>query len=146
MAYFLPVGAVLHHLLRARKRGVQVQVVLPGVSDVPLVQRATEHLYALLLRRRFQIYERQVSMLHSKVLIVDDQWCLLGSCNLDARSLWINREFLAVIHSRPLAQLLDEIVSYELARSRQVTWHEDWNKSWWRRWVNRLAWLLRWWL
>ena len=70
----------------------------PGVSDVPLVQRATEHLYSRLLRRRFHVYERQVSMLHSKVMIADNEWSLVGSCNLDARSLWINLEFLAVVH------------------------------------------------
>src|SRR5207247_1416497 len=111
--YFLPLGSVLRNLLRARKRGVLVRVVIPGVSDVPLVQRATEHLYSLLLRRRFHVYERQVSMLHSKVMIVDDQWTMVGSCNLDARSLWINLEFQAVIHSPALARILNEIVAYE---------------------------------
>lgn len=146
MAYFLPVGSVLRNLLRARKRGILVRVVVPGVSDVPLVQRATEHLYSLLLRRRFHVYERQVSMLHSKVMIADDEWTLVGSCNLDARSLWINLEFLAVIHSRSLAKVLNQIVLYEVARSRRVTLRDDRRKSWWRRLVNRLAWLLRWWL
>ncbi len=146
MAYFLPVGSVLRNLLRARKRGVLVRVIVPGVSDVPLVQRATECLYSLLLRRRFHVFERQVSMLHSKVLIADDQWSLVGSCNLDARSLWINLEFLAVIHSRPLAKVLNEILAYELARSRRVTLRSTRQTSWWRRLLNRLAWTFRWWL
>ncbi|HLJ96846.1 MAG TPA: phospholipase D-like domain-containing protein, partial [Gemmataceae bacterium] len=64
MAYFLPVGPVLRELARARRRGVLIQVVLPGQSDVPLVQRATRALYHSLLRRRFHIYERQQHMLH----------------------------------------------------------------------------------
>ncbi len=146
MAYFLPLGSVLRNLLRARKRGVLVRVVVPGVSDVPLVQRATEHLYSLLLRRRFHVYERQVSMLHSKVMIVDDQWTMVGSCNLDARSLWINLEFQAVIHSPALARILNEIVAYEIDRSRRVTLRDDRKKGRWRRLVNWLAWQLRWWL
>lgn len=146
MAYFLPLGSVLRSLLRARKRGVLVRVVVPGSSDVPLVQRATEYLYSLLLRRRFHVYERQISMLHSKVMIVDDQWTMVGSCNLDARSLWINLEFLAVIHSPALAHILNEIVAYEMARSRRVTIREDRKKGWWRRLLNRMAWMLRWWL
>src|SRR5262249_32701078 len=81
MAYFLPVGKVLTELLRAHQRGVFVRVVIPGESDVRVVQYATCHLYRKLLRRRFHIYERQNSMLHSKVMVVDDQWSVLGSCN-----------------------------------------------------------------
>jgi cardiolipin synthase len=146
MAYFLPVGGVLKELLRAPRRGVLVRVVVPGESDVPLVQHATRHLYARLLKRRLRIFERQGSMLHSKVMIVDRAWAVLGSCNLDARSLRINLEFLAVIHSRPLALALEEIVAYEIARSERVAPQACGERNWWRRLVNRLAWSLRWWL
>ncbi len=79
-----------------------MHIVVPGDSDVPLVQHACRHLYTRLLRHRFHIYERQGNMLHSKVMIVDDTWVVLGSSNLDARSLWINLEFIALIHSRTL--------------------------------------------
>src|SRR5207237_1523942 len=115
MAYFVPVGRVLRELLRAHRRGVFVRTVVPGRSDVPVVQRATRHLYTRLLRRRFHVYERQVNMLHSKVMSVDDAWVVLGSSNLDARSLWINLEFLAVIHSRKLARELNDVVRFEIA-------------------------------
>jgi cardiolipin synthase len=146
MAYFLPVGRVLRELMRARRRGVFIQVVLPGHSDVPLVQRATRFLYRTLLRRRFHLYERQRHMLHSKVLIVDGRWTVLGSANLDARSLWINREFLAVIHSRELARVLSDTVRREIAHSRRVRLKEYWLSSCWQRLLDRLAWSLRWWL
>ena len=146
MAYFLPVGSVLRRLLKARRRGVFVRVVVPGESDVPLVQHATEHLYSLLLRRRFHVYERQATMLHSKLTIIDDRWAVIGSCNLDARSLWINLEFLAVIQSPNLARVLNDIVAYEIAHSRPVTLRDYLRHSWWRSFVNGLAWMLRWWL
>jgi cardiolipin synthase len=146
MAYFLPVGRVLGALLRAPRRCVRMSVVVPGASDVPLVQHATRHLYTRLLRRRFRIYERQGNMLHSKVMIVDDEWAVLGSCNLDARSLWINYEFLAVIHSRSLAKALNEIVAHEIAHSRRITLKEYLERRWWWRWLDWLAWLFRWWL
>jgi cardiolipin synthase len=146
MAYFLPVGMVLRNLVRARRRGVFVRVVVPGQSDVAVVQHATRHLYSVLLHRRFRIYERQVNMLHSKVMIVDDRWSVVGSCNLDARSLWINLEFVAVIQSRKLAGILNDIVAYEIAHSKRVTYKAYRERSWWRRLVNRLAWMLRWWL
>ncbi len=146
MAYFLPVGRVLRAFLRARQRGVMVRVVVPGDSDVPLVQYAARHLYTRLLRHRFHIHERQGNMLHSKVMIVDDEWIVLGSANLDARSLWINLEFIALIHSPKLATLMNEIVAYEMAHSKRVTLRAFREQSWWRRLRNRLAWALRWWL
>jgi cardiolipin synthase len=146
MAYFLPVGPVLRHLLRARRRGVFIQVVVPGKSDVALVQRATRYLYRRLVRRRFHIYERQMYMLHSKVMIADNEWTVLGSCNLDARSLSINFEFLAVIHSRNLATLLSQILQDEIDASRRVTLRSCAQQSWWQRLLDRLAWSLRWWL
>lgn len=146
MAYFVPVGGVLRELLRAHRRGVFVQAVIPGQSDVPLVQRATRYLYRKLLRRRFQIHERQVSMLHSKVLVVDDQWTVVGSANFDARSFWINLEFLAVIHSRNLARVMNEIVQHEIKHSRRVKLREVLQSGWWQRLGDRAAWTLRWWL
>ena len=146
MAYFLPVGPVLAALLRAPRRDVRVRVVSPGDSDVPIVQSATRHLYDRLLRRRVRIYERQGHMLHSKVMVVDDVWSVVGSCNLDARSLYINHEFLAVIHSPRLARALNEIVDGEILLSDRISFKAYRQRGWWRRLLDRLAWTLRWWL
>jgi cardiolipin synthase len=146
MAYFLPVGPVLRQLMRAHRRGVFIQVVLPGESDVPVVQRASRHLYRRLLRRRFHIYERQRHMLHSKLMVIDDQWTVLGSCNLDARSLYINLEFLAVIHSRNLAKALGGFVQDEIDSSQRITLRSCAKQGWWQRLLDRLAWSFRWWL
>ena len=146
MAYFLPVGPVLSALVKAPRRDVRVRVVVPGASDVPLVQYASRHLYNRLLRRRVRIYERQGHMLHSKVMVVDDEWSVVGSCNLDARSLYINYEFLAVIRSPRLAQALNEIVESEIACSARISFKAYRGRSWWRAVADRLAWMLRWWL
>lgn len=146
MAYFLPVGGVLRELLRAPRRGVAVRVVVPGESDVPIVQYASRHLYTQLLRRRIRIYERQANMLHSKVMIVDNAWVVVGSCNLDARSLYINFEFLAVIHAHALAKVLRRVIGEEVANSKRITLEDFRERNWWLWFVNGLAWLLRWWL
>jgi cardiolipin synthase len=146
MAYFLPVGGVLRALLKAPRRGVLVRVIVPGESDVPVVQHATRHLYSWLLRRRFRIYERQFSMLHSKVMVIDNTWTVLGSCNLDARSLYINLEFMAVIHSQVLARALNRAMRFEVEHSKRVTLQAYRERSIWRSLINRLAWMLRWWL
>lgn len=146
MAYFLPVGRVRRALFRCAKRGVHVRLVLPSFSDIPLIYEATRYLYHMLLRRRFEIYERNECMLHSKAMIVDDEYVVLGSSNFDVRSLWINWEFLVVIRSRRLSAVLSEVTQREIQSSCRVT-HDDWrNQPWWQRLLDRLAWSLRRWL
>ncbi len=146
MAYFVPVGGVLRDLVRAHRRGVFIRTVVPGKSDVPIVQRATRHLYTRLLRKRFHVYERQGNMLHGKVMVVDGEWVVLGSSNLDARSLRTNLEFLAVVHSRKLARTLSEVVRFEIAHSRRITLKKYLRLPCWQRLLDRIAWSLRWWL
>jgi cardiolipin synthase len=146
MAYFIPVGRVLRELLRARRRGVRVQVILPGEYDVKLAQWAAHSLYALLLRRRIAIHESSAEMLHSKIMVVDQEWTVVGSCNLDSRSLFTNLEFLAVIRSRALSRTMQEVCRYEMERGRRVTLHDCYQRNCRQRLLNRLAWSLRWWL
>jgi cardiolipin synthase len=146
MAYFLPVGRVLRALRRAARNDVRVRVVVPADSDVPLVQAATRHLYTYLLRRRIRVYERGQRMLHGKVMIVDDEWSVVGSCNLDARSLYFNHEFMAVVRSSALAEVLRSVVDTEIALGERIRYKEYRERHWWRRLLNWCAWLLRWWL
>jgi cardiolipin synthase len=146
MAYFIPHGAVLRALVRARRRGVTVRVIIPEESDVKLVQWCTRHLYARFLRRGIRVFERREEMLHSKVMVVDDCWSVVGSCNLDPRSLRFNLEFFAVISSKPLALELTRICAHEMRRSRRVTWALVRGRTWWQRWRDRFAWWWRRWL
>ena len=85
-------------------------------------------------------------MLHSKVMVVDDQWTLLGSSNLDPRSLWINLEFLAVVHSRALARAMKHIILFEVERSQRIRLAEAVQRSWWCKLIDRICWSFRWWL
>lgn len=146
MAYFIPSGKVLRELLRARKRGVRVRVVVPRDNDVKLVQYALRHLYVKLLKRGIEIYERNDLMLHSKVMVVDDNWSVVGSCNLDQRSLELNYEILAAIRSVPLATELRTICEHEIAQSTPVTLEQCNGRSWRERLVDRLCYALRAWL
>ena len=92
-AYFLPSSRVRRIMYRVVERGGRVRVLLAGRSDVPLAQRAAEHLYARLMRRRVALHEYQPQVLHAKLLVMDDT-VYVGSCNLDRRSLHINFELL----------------------------------------------------
>ena len=146
MAYFVPTGRVLGELLRAARRGVRIEVVVPSQSDVKLVERATRFMYPRLLRRCFVIYERQRRMLHSKMAVIDDEWSVVGSANLDARSLGFNLEFLAVVRSRRFAAALREACDYEITHSRQVTRENSTSRGRWEQFLNWCAYQLRWWL
>ncbi len=146
IAYFIPMGRVLRELLRARKRGVRVRVIIPGHSDVKIVQWAARHIYENLLKSGIEIYERTHRMLHSKALVVDGRWSIVGSCNLDARSLRLNLEFFALIHSRPFAQALGAICEEEIQNSVHIDAEHYRRRSWWQRWRDRAAWALRAWL
>jgi cardiolipin synthase A/B len=146
MAYFLPTRRVLRTIFRVCRGGSRVTVIVPGASDVPLVQRATRFLYEQLLKRGIEIFERQRSMLHSKVTVIDDRFTVVGSCNLDPRSLEINLEFLAVIRSAAMAEAVTKICDEELAASRPVTLAECQRHGFWQRLLDRGAYLLRWWL
>ena len=146
VAYFIPLGSVLRELLRARRRGVRVRVIVPGQSDVKLVQWAARHLYEFLLKRGVRIYERKDRMLHSKVMVIDGCWSMVGSCNLDARSLRLNLEFFAIAHSRPLGQALLDICKEEIRASRRVDAAYCRSRSRWQRFLDRAAWAFRRWL
>jgi len=146
MAYFMPRGRVLRELVKARRRGVRVRVIVPEASDVKLVDWAMRHFYEYLLKRGIRIYERRDRMLHSKAMVIDGRWSVIGSCNLDVRSLRINLEFFAVIHSPPLAVELGRICVEEMQASRRVDADYCRRRTFWRRQLDRLAWSLRKWL
>ena len=146
MAYFLPTGSVLRELIRARRRGVRVRVIVPEQSDVKLVQWATRHFYEYLLKRGIRIYERQDRMLHSKAMLIDGGWSVIGSCNLDPRSLRLNLEFFAAIYSREMAAALDQICRDEIRESVPVRAADVRSRNCGQRFRDRLAWSLRKWL
>lgn len=146
MAYFVPWGSVLRELIRAERRGIEIRVIVPAHSDVRIVEWASRHIYERLLRHGIRIYERQDRMLHSKVLTIDGQWSVIGSCNIDPRSFLLNLEFMAVIRSAEMAAAVERICQQELQDSRPVEIGYSERHSWWQRWLHRLAWYLRRWI
>ena len=143
MAYFIPLGPVLRALGKAGKRGVVTRVIVPGASDVKLVQWCAWRLYAKLLARGIRLFERRDRMLHSKMMVVDDRWSVIGSCNMDPRSLLVNLEFFAVIRSEELARALKRVAAFELRASRKVTREACQARPWWQRLLDRIAWWMR---
>ncbi|MBI5547132.1 MAG: cardiolipin synthase ClsB [Deltaproteobacteria bacterium] len=100
-AYVLPGPRMLKALVDARRRGVEVIVILPGRNDIPSFQNASRARYRRLLAAGARIYELEGRMLHAKAAVIDGQWATAGSCNLDTWSLHRNLELnVAVVGDR----------------------------------------------
>lgn len=146
MAYFIPVGRVMGQLMSARRRGVRLYVIVPAKTDVLVAQYATRYLYKKLLRSGIRLLERNNRVMHTKLVIIDRQWSIVGSANMDPRSLWTNLEFLAVIRSEHFAQEVSRISLYEMHHSTRIKLAQLAHKTLRERLLDFLAYTIRWWL
>lgn len=119
-SYFIPRLVVRHALAQAVRRGVEVSVLVPVESDVPVVTYATHRLYGWLLERGIKIYEWTQGILHSKTAAVDGQWCTVGTHNLDYRSWAYNLEINVVVEDPVVARQLETQVLRDMSESRSV--------------------------
>lgn len=110
--YFLPGGRARRALKRAILRGVQVRVILPSKSDVGLMHRGMQYLYAWMLRHRIEVYEYLPSNVHGKVIIADKQLVSIGSYDLNNLSTYSNIELNLEIMNQPFAENLSHQLDY----------------------------------
>ena len=122
--YFLPDIALLQALQVAALRGVRVEIVLPARSNLPVINWAMTPQLPELVARGCRIYRSPAPFDHSKMMVVDGLWCLIGSTNWDARSLRLNFEYNLECYSAPLATMLDALIDRRIAESRQVSAQE----------------------
>ena len=135
MAYFAPDAPALNALTDALRRGVKVQIIVPGpITDAQLVQDASRSKWGELLALGGEIYQYQPTMFHCKVLVVDGVWTSVGSTNFDPRSFRLNDEANLNIYDRALAARQIEDFQNDLKKSRRVTF-EEWQA---RPWLEKL--------
>ncbi len=125
-SYFIP-DRHLRKAVQARARaGVDVRILVPGNhTDALPVQYAGRSFYEELLAAGVRIFEFQASMMHAKTVVVDGRWSLVGSANMDERSMEINEENLLGIADTGFARSIVEGVEQDLARSKEIkldTW------------------------
>jgi len=118
--YFLPDAGVVRAITAAARRGVRVQLLVAGRSDVPFARAATRSLYRRLLRAGVEIREWSDSVLHAKVATVDGRCLLVGSFNLDPLSL-ANLETLVEVVDPILVARGEAWIEDHFARSRPIT-------------------------
>jgi cardiolipin synthase len=140
MAYFAPDDVALEALVAALRRGVRIQILLPGPhSDAQFVQHASRAKWGEMLRLGAEIYQYQPTMYHCKVLVVDGLWTSVGSTNFDNRSFRLNDEANLNIHDAEVAKRQIEIFYDDLAKSRRVTYQEWQARPWTEKFMDRAA-------
>jgi cardiolipin synthase len=122
--YFIPDRTLVAALSAAALRGVEVDILLPAKNNLPYVAWASRSYFSELLEHGCRIYYQPPPFVHSKLLLVDDQYALVGSANLDPRSLRLNFEFNLEIFDTALVASLTEHVDKACDDAQQVTLQE----------------------
>ncbi len=145
-AYFAPDQQLFECLVKAARRGVDVRIVLPAISDYEAMITVGETYYRGLLAAGVKIYERRSVFLHAKTAVVDGVWSTVGSTNLDLWSLLRDDEINTVIISREFAAELEDLFREDMTRSVPADTRQVDNTPWLTRVRGRLLFIFRHWL
>jgi cardiolipin synthase A/B len=132
--YFLPDKSLRDELVKARQRGVEVRILLPGGKSDHLMTRASSRrVYGPLLLSGAEIYEYQPSMVHAKIMVIDGMWSVVGSTNFDNRSFGLNDEVNLVSLDNDLASQLRSQFDGDISKAQRVTYDKWKKRSLWER-------------
>lgn len=131
-SYFVPDDLSVATLVEARRRGVDIQIIVPGRRiDAVVTRRASRSRWGRLLESGIEIYEYVPTMYHTKVMVVDGLWTSVGSTNFDNRSFRLNDEANLNILDPAFARLQEEAFARDLQRARLITL-DAWRRRPWR--------------
>jgi cardiolipin synthase len=119
-SYFFPPARMIDALAAAAARGVDVRVVVPGLSDLPIVARAARAEYLDWMAAGLRVFEYQPALMHAKYSVVDDDWATVGSFNANATSLLWAVELNPFVSAPTFVAELARHFERDLARSREV--------------------------
>lgn len=121
-AYFIPDSLTIRTLVDACRRGVNVEIIVPGPAiDEPLARMVGRSLWGPLLKAGARIYEYLPALYHCKYMVVDGCWASVGSTNLDNRSLRINAEANLNVHDHRFASAHERLFAKDRAASHHIT-------------------------
>ena len=121
-AYFVPTHQELRALRAAARRGLDVRILLPSHSDVGATLAVQRSYYPELLGAGIKVYERSDGIVHSKSMVVDDVWSLVGSSNFDQRSVLFNDEVDVVVLGKRSADALRRTMLTDIRHGKRITW------------------------
>lgn len=135
-SYYVPDDLTTREFLDAVRRGVQVEIIIPGAeTDSAIVKHASRGKWGPLLRAGVKIYEYEPTMYHCKSMIVDDVWVSVGSANFGNRSFRLNDEANLNVFSREFAAEQIRVFEADKARCSEVTYRDWKRRSLWKRFM-----------
>lgn len=144
--YFVPDHRTQHELMQAAGRGVDVRLLLPGKSDVPIARWAARAAYRTLLSAGIRLFEYQPRVLHAKTAVVDGAVATVGTANLDYRSLFVNYELNLFSAHRTLCAALEAQFLADLTEAMEVTAPAWSGRPWSGMVAESVGWMARRWL
>jgi cardiolipin synthase len=127
VAYFAPDVQIMQALADAVRRGVDVKIILPSVSDGGPVLYAGQSFYTQMLKAGISVYELKTSVLHAKTAVIDGSWSTVGSTNLDMRSFLHNKEVNVVVLGDDFGREMESAFHDDLKDTNKITL-EQWKR------------------
>ena len=118
--YFIPGESLMDALIIAIQSGLDVKVLIPGISDSKMVNAAASAYYTELLQYGAKIYKYNKGFVHAKTMVIDDDLAIIGSANMDYRSFDLNFEVNAMVYSKNIAKQLTIAFEDDLKVSKQI--------------------------
>ncbi len=140
-AYFVPTHQELNALRAAARRGVDVRILLPSHTDVPEVLAIQRSYYGELLRAGVKVYERRTGIVHSKAIVIDGVWSLVGSSNFDQRSILFNDEVDVIVLGGKTAGQIRHDIRSDMRQALPIDWRFVHRQGVWRH-LEALFWRL----
>ena len=141
--YFLPDRALRRALMQIARRGVAVDVIVPGPhTDQRWVRLASRRMMGRLLAAGVRVHEYRPSMMHMKILIVDELWAVLGTTNIDNRSFEHNDEINVALRDPEVAARLLRDYAQDLRDSDEITYDRWTRRPLWEKIVGPFIWIL----
>lgn len=125
--YFVPSADLLETLKMTAQRGVNVELIIPHKNDSLMVKWASRAFYSELLEAGVKIYEFYGGLLHTKSVVIDEKFCLVGTVNVDMRSLWLNFEVTLAVDDEAFTKELYWLQQTYIDSSHSILLPE-WNK------------------
>jgi cardiolipin synthase len=134
-SYFIPNGFFRNEMIAALKRGVNIQLILAGKSDVKIAKNAERYFYRWALRNKIQIFEYQPTVLHGKVAICDNRIVTIGSYNINDLSALASVELNADIEDDLFAETVikevNDVIMHQTTEIKKIDIDENfgtWDK------------------
>jgi len=118
---------MMQAVLERVRRGVTIQVLVPGSIDHAIVRQASRATWGPLLQAGVKIYEYRPALLHAKTMVIDGQWATVGSTNLDPRSFALSQELNVVVYDRKIAAALEDAFATDLQHATEID-YDAWRR------------------